>query len=129
MMERSIYVRNAKGGMVMASQARSELPPPCRSCYQVADPTACENKNCKRWQEWFVAQWDSNRKRILQAATPQVQTIPGIPLGGRYYYHPDRLKRYFEKDPCKVCYLAQCVCQEPCQLRRDWENAKEDENI
>ena len=49
----------------------------------------------------------------------------GIPLGGRNYYHPDDLRLYFEKDPCKVCWLAQCPCQEPCQLKQNWEDAKE----
>ena len=50
----------------------------------------------------------------------------GVPLGGRQYYHPDDLRRYLEKDPCKACWLAKCSCQASCQLKRNWENAKEE---
>ena len=44
---KNLYARNARGGGVLKSQARSELPPPCRVCHQVRDPGACENKDCR----------------------------------------------------------------------------------
>lgn len=124
-----IFAQNAKDGMGMLRQSRSELPPPCRVCYQVKDPAACENKDCKRWRAWFVARWDANRQRLLQVVTEEPQPVRGIPLGGRYYYHPEHLMDYLEKDPCKVCYLAQCRCQEPCQLRRNWNDAREEAGL
>lgn len=113
----------------MVNQTRRDLPPPCRNCYQVADPVACENKDCKLWRAWFIAHWNELRKRAQKLVEMEAERSQGIPLGGRHYYHPDYLKRYFEKDPCKVCYLAQCRCEEPCGLRRNWENAKEEAGL
>lgn len=124
-----ISVRNVKGGYVMQSQKRRELPPPCRICYQVKDPAACENKDCRRWRAWFVAQWDKSRQRLLRTVEVQSQPVRGVPLGGRYYYHPEHLMDYLYKDPCKVCYLAGCRCQEPCQLRNNWKNAREEAGL
>ena len=123
------YAWNAKGGDVMKIEARSELPPPCQACYQVADPMLCENKECKRWREWFITQWNQRRKQLRQMVEQQAQTLQGIPLGGWLYYPPGQLQRYFEKDPCKICWLAQCKCEEPCRIKSNWENAKEEAEI
>ena len=30
---------------------------PCEGCTRVADPGACENKNCKVWKVWFLRRW------------------------------------------------------------------------
>ena len=113
MMERNTYARNAKGAGFMGRRERTELPPPCRICYQVADPAECENKHCKVWRQWFISQWDAQRKQLLQALGQST------PVGGRDYHHPNYLKRYLDKDPCKVCRIAQCKCTEPCPFRRN----------
>ncbi len=75
MIGEGIFVRSVKGGPVMQSQKRRELPPPCRTCYQVKDPVACENKECKRWRAWFVTQWDKSRQRLLQTVEVQPQRV------------------------------------------------------
>lgn len=31
---------------------------PCAGCARVARPEMCEDKNCKRWQRWFLERWD-----------------------------------------------------------------------
>ena len=126
MIGENVLVQNVKNGVLTGAQRKAELPPPCRTCYQVKNPMLCENKACKRWQTWFIAQWDTSRQRVLQSVKGQYRSVQGVPLGGRYYYHPDHLMDYLSTDPCKVCYLAGCKCQEPCQLRKKWENAREE---
>ena len=32
-------------------------PSPCKECTRVANPDACENKNCKYWKAWFLRRW------------------------------------------------------------------------
>ena len=123
------FVQSVKNGILMQGQSRSELPMPCRLCHQVKNPAACENKDCKRWRAWFIAQWEDSRQRLLKATTAQPRCVQGIPLGGRYYYHPEHLMEYLDKDPCKACYLAGCQCQEPCQFRRNWESAREEAGL
>ena len=113
----------------MKMQTRCELPPPCRVCYQVSDPVACENKNCKVWREWFIAKWDQRRQQLRQVMEQEPVPVQGVPLGGRQYYHPEQLRRYFEKDPCKICWLAECLCEEPCPFKKDWEDAKEEAEL
>ena len=129
MIGRNVYVQNVKGGMKMRSQSRMELPPPCRCCCQVADPVACDNKDCARWRSWFIRQWDSDRQKMLRSVVLAVQPVPGIPLGGRQYYHPERLMQYLYSDPCKLCYLAKIPCEEACKVRKNWEKAREEAKI
>ncbi len=37
---------------------------PCIGCQRVADPGACDNKNCKLWQRWFLTRWEQLRKAM-----------------------------------------------------------------
>ncbi|MBQ3491225.1 MAG: hypothetical protein IJA74_01585 [Oscillospiraceae bacterium] len=30
---------------------------PCEGCTRVAEPKACENKQCKVWKAWFFRRW------------------------------------------------------------------------
>ena len=30
---------------------------PCVGCTRVANPQACENKQCKLWKSWFLRRW------------------------------------------------------------------------
>ena len=129
MIGENVFVQSVKPGVITQNQRRAELPPPCRACYQVKNPAICENKDCKCWRTWFVAQWNDSRQRVLQQIKGKPQLVPGIPLGGRQYYHPEHLMRYLYTDPCKACYLAGCQCQEPCQLRRNWEDAREEAGL
>lgn len=44
---------------------------PCEGCMRVANPDACENKNCKLWKNWFLRRWAGiyayGRRHGLQA--------------------------------------------------------------
>ena len=31
---------------------------PCLHC-RVGDSKTCDNKNCKRWQAWFLGRWEN----------------------------------------------------------------------
>ena len=35
---------------------------PCQSCLRVANPEACDNKDCKLWQRWFLSRWEQLRE-------------------------------------------------------------------
>lgn len=37
---------------------------PCADCTRVADPQACDNKNCRQWQKWFLPTWDEIRQKL-----------------------------------------------------------------
>ena len=30
---------------------------PCLTCTSAADPSNCENKQCSRWNRWFLGRW------------------------------------------------------------------------
>ena len=113
------FVRNVKGGIAVGNQMRSELPPPCRGCYLVPNPVACENKDCRPWRQWFIAQWDQRRRQVRQRLEKESCVQQGVPLGGRQYYHPEKLRRYMDNDPCKACWLAKCECQVACRVKRN----------
>ena len=40
---------------------------PCVGCTRVVDPSLCENKRCKPWQNWFLSGW----RRACRHIDPQ----------------------------------------------------------
>jgi hypothetical protein len=35
---------------------------PCQNCLRVANPKACDNKDCCLWRRWFLSRWEQLRK-------------------------------------------------------------------
>ena len=35
---------------------------PCACCQRVANPQACDNKDCMRWRRWFIHRWEQLRE-------------------------------------------------------------------
>lgn len=35
---------------------------PCIGCSRVENPDRCDNKDCKRWQRWFIHRWEQLRR-------------------------------------------------------------------
>ena len=64
---------------------------PCATCRRVKDPSNCENKQCKLWQNWFIDRWETMRDEI------------------------------FRDDPCLRCGMDTDECLEACAARRNWE--------
>ena len=93
---------------------------PCLQCTRVRDPKNCENKLCKDWQAWFIDRWESMRdfvrSEMEQAPTQEV----GIPLGGRIYAHPHRVREYMQQDPCQRCLCPKDRCEVPCPSKEAW---------
>lgn len=93
---------------------------PCLLCTRVKDPQACENKNCKDWQTWFLDRWESMRENV-RAQMQQTATLDiGVPLGGERYAHPHRIREYLAQDPCRQCPCPTDLCQKPCLARIAW---------
>lgn len=112
---------SAKGGERMKKNREYALPAPCRGCTRVADPCACESKDCPLWRRWFVRRWDSMRtypRRQMENTVPV-----GISIGGRRYLHPDHLREYLSKDPCAGCGCPRDLCKTPCRAKSSWEEA------
>lgn len=97
-----------------------ELRNPCALCSRVPCPEECENIHCNLWRRWFLARWD----RMQQAARRQmntVETVPlGVPLGGRNYAPPHRVREYRQHNPCQNCVIGP-ICKEKCNIRTRWE--------
>lgn len=98
---------------------------PCLDCQRVRDPKNCENKTCKEWQAWFIDRWDTMRKRILQAPQGEGIQAQAISVGGKVYYHPDKVRRFLEVNPCARCLRARGLCPSPCNTKKAWLEAKE----
>lgn len=98
---------------------------PCITCTQVIDPENCENRDCKRWQRWYIATWNNMR------ATPRLERehFPkepeGMVIGGVRYALPHRVHDYLGKDPCRGCLCPRDLCVIPCRVKRDWSQTWE----
>ena len=99
---------------------------PCLRCSRVADPAACEDKNCVAWRKWFVGKWDEMRIAPRLAAEHRPKEPEGVVIGGVRYALPHRVRSYLEKDPCRECLCPRDLCVLPCRMKRDWLKARED---
>lgn len=96
---------------------------PCASCSRVKDPENCENKHCSVWRQWFIDRWETLRT-CARAPMEQPLEPAGVPLGGRHYSPPHRVRAYLENDPCNSCLCPKDLCQIPCRVKQTWENGK-----
>lgn len=84
-----------------------KYPSPCLTCTRVEDPGNCENKLCRPWRRWFLAQWALIReypRRVKEAS------MPHVPL---------------PEDPCSGCVCPRDLCETPCTVKQQWLDAKE----
>lgn len=44
---------------------------PCTGCQRVANPQACDNKDCMRWRRWFINRWEQLQALYLQKEDPR----------------------------------------------------------
>ena len=103
-----------------------KFPSPCLTCTRVQDPIACENKNCGAWKEWFIYRWEMIRAHPRSTMERGKAKPLGVPLGGRFYPHPEQITDYLEKDPCDGCKCPKDLCTTPCRVRRVWMEAKKE---
>ena len=99
---------------------------PCLRCSRVADPAACENKNCVQWRRWFTQKWDDMRLVPRIEAERRPKETEGVVIGGVRYALPHRVRGYLDKDPCRDCLCPRDLCALPCRVKRDWLKAWED---
>lgn len=93
---------------------------PCLHCTRVRDTQNCENKNCKPWREWFMAQWEATRRQFRKGMDRNGEQT-GVILGGHRYCPPHQITEYLQTDPCQVCKLPHTLCNTPCKKKTDWE--------
>ena len=43
-----------------------KLKYPCTSCKRYPDYRMCIEKNCGRWQKWFIFAWDEARQKVRE---------------------------------------------------------------
>lgn len=99
---------------------------PCRGCTLVADPDGCNNKNCRRWQAWFVERWNAMRKNVRDQYRERKLTEVGIMVGGSLYAPPHRREEFLREDPCLHCGCPEELCRKVCQLRTGWLEGKKE---
>lgn len=103
----------------------NDLPAPCRRCARAADPRMCDNRKCAVWKKWFTESW--NAIRAYPRAQMNARAVPlGVRIGGRYYLHPDQLRAYCQKDPCKDCVSPRELCKSPCRAKKTWEEVRKE---
>ncbi len=44
----------------------SDVTYPCKNCSRVCDPTACDNKRCGPWRNWFIRRWEKLRRQLQE---------------------------------------------------------------
>ena len=98
---------------------------PCLECTRVVNPANCENKQCKEWQNWFIARWDAMRASLYASAAPLTVERDAITVGGYKYSHPDYVRKFLKDKPCLTCNCPADLCKEPCTLLVVWEAMKE----
>lgn len=113
------------GASIAAMQKEKDImDSPCLTCTRVKNPRNCENKTCKDWQAWFIDRWEAMRRNIRTGMDRAPITEQGVPLGGRQYASPHRVREFLQTDPCNTCYCPRDVCTSPCQLKLAWEERK-----
>ena len=83
---------------------------PCRLCRR----TECEEKECGRWQMWFLESWAAvNRYAWAQMDEMGRQEPKGILI----------TLPHEVKSPCIGC-MCESWCDTPCSLRLKWWDAR-----
>ena len=99
---------------------------PCMRCTKVQDPRQCENKDCRKWRQWFIEKWNAMRVTPRLDMEKRPRELEGVCIGGTYYAMPHRVNHYLTKDPCDGCLCPRDLCVLPCRIKRDWQAARED---
>jgi len=115
--------RKGKGGSGMNTY---KYPSPCLTCIRVADPRACENKNCKPWRQWFLDRWALIHKYPRQQMEQAELKPAGVNIGGTHYATPHQVQAYLGNDPCKRCVCPKDLCSSPCRVKRAWEESRKE---
>ncbi len=102
----------------------SKTQSPCITCTRVPDPRNCENKQCKRWQKWFLDRWALIHAYPRAAMDKEDLRAAGVSVGGKTYSHPDEVREYLAADPCTGCLCPRDLCGTPCRVKRAWEERK-----
>ncbi len=98
---------------------------PCLRCVRVADPVACEDKDCALWRRWYIKKWEDMRFSV-RGGMERVKCAPaGVCIGGVHYSQPHRVRGYLQKDPCDGCLCPKDLCVLPCVIKRNWLAARE----
>ena len=98
---------------------------PCFDCKRVKNPKECENKNCQVWRRWFIHRWESLRAGVRNQMEKTPQKV-GVTVSGNTYAPPDQVRHYLRNDPCDTCVCARNFCSQPCQLKKNWEDARQE---
>lgn len=105
--------------------ASSNRESPCKTCARVRDPENCENKICREWRSWWTQRWDAMRSKVLaQVNGPGIQAAQ-VSVGGIAYHHPEHMREYLSKEPCKRCLWAADLCPGSCTVKEVWTAARE----
>ena len=80
------------------SVAKHKKQSPCLSCTRVQNPSNCENKQCRPWQQWFFARWAEIHVLAQHKAVAQ----------------------NLSNDPCDGCVCFGEVCTSPCKTKLVW---------
>ena len=99
---------------------------PCLYCSRVPDPGMCDNKKCRPWQRWFSRRWDDTRQTFCRSMSTATVEPDGVPIGGKLYNPPDRLREYLGKPPCMRCPLPTDLCEAACPVLHAWMRRKEE---
>lgn len=111
------------------SENLTETKSPCLTCRRVANPRACENKNCNPWRQWFIERWDRIRQSVREQMENAEPVPPSVSIGGRRYSTPDQVREYRARNPCESCVLPKDLCTTPCRMRRSWEEANGEASV
>ena len=94
---------------------------PCLYCSRVPEPSLC-----RPWQQWFSRQWEDTRQQFCRSMVSASVEPVGIPIGGKLYNPPDRLREYLSAPPCTRCRLPGELCEAACPVLRAWICRKEE---
>lgn len=92
---------------------------PCLICTRIPDPENCENKKCVAWQAWFLSRW-AQLHSYPRRQMDRPRERAGVVIGGIRYAHPEQVRDYLRRDPCKSCACGAQACVTPCRPRQNW---------
>ena len=97
----------------------SKYPNPCLRC----DKEYCRNggsnyQECALWLTWFRWWWKRFNSILNEPQKKKFDNDHKF-----CYVHPDEVKRYLQRSPCKSC-SADKNCDIPCRVYLQWYNAR-----
>lgn len=92
------------------NESRMACKRPCNACRM----QVCLQKDCARWQEWFLDSWAC----VNRAAWAEMDALGRRPRE-KFCYDPPHMV----KSPCDSCRCG-AWCDTPCSLRIKWWDAR-----